>query len=230
MFYSIYFAYFHPNARIMDFRLELFNEWAIQIMCFHLMCFSDMVQLTTEPLINYKLGESFKIFVSFVIVFNLVVFGHSLVGPVRTYLKRRKFRKALPNLIEQRMKQREGDTKKANAALQNKIDSIMNNFQQEVVQDENTAQSLQFKKQFFMNMQAKNRENEIAKMRNLDEDHDTITKKVFKDRKHQKMAQDGENLYSSSSDEDDITKTIAPTLKHVFKHKLFNDLTTGPLK
>ena len=128
MFYSIYFAYFHPNARVMDFRLELFNEWAIQIMCFHLMCFSDMVQLTTEPLINYKLGESFKIFASIVVVVNLVVFGHSLVGPVRAYLKRRKFRKALPSLIEQRMKQREGDTQKANAALQNKIDSIMNNF------------------------------------------------------------------------------------------------------
>ena len=79
-------------------------------------------------------------------------------------------------------------------------------------------------------MQAKNRETEIAKMRNLNEDHDTITKKVFKDRKHKKMAQDNENLYSSSSDEDDITKTVAPTLKHVFKHKFFNDLTHGPLK
>ena len=50
------------------------------------------------------------------------------------------------SLIEQRMKQREGDTQKANAALQNKIDSIMNNFQQEIVQDEHTAQSMEFKK------------------------------------------------------------------------------------
>lgn len=56
IFYSIYFAGSHPNARVWDFRLELFNEWALQVLCFHLMCFTDMVKLDTEPLINYKLG------------------------------------------------------------------------------------------------------------------------------------------------------------------------------
>jgi hypothetical protein len=43
MFYSIFFAGIHPNSRQWDFRLELYNEWAIQIMCFHLICFTDMV-------------------------------------------------------------------------------------------------------------------------------------------------------------------------------------------
>ena len=49
-------------------------------------------------------------------------------------------------------------------------------------------------------------------MRNLTEDHDTVAKKVFKDRKHEKLMVDNENLYSSSSDEDDISKVVAPTL------------------
>lgn len=70
-------------------------------------------------------------------------------------------------------------------------------------------------------MQARKRELEINRMRNLNEDYDTITKKVFKDRKKEKMKVDNENLYSSSSDEDDITKAVAPTLLHVFNHKFF---------
>ena len=103
MFYTMYFASLHPNKKIWDFRLELFNEWAIQIMCFHLMCFTDMVQLDTEPLINYKLGESFKIFTLFVILANLSAVAIGLIHPVRTYLRRRHFKKMLPVLIAQRM-------------------------------------------------------------------------------------------------------------------------------
>ena len=75
-----------------------------------------------------------------------------------------------------------------------------------------SKESIDFKKKFFLDMQARNRQAELDKMRNLNEDHDTITKKVFHERKHEKMAVDNENLYSSSSDEDDITKTVAPTL------------------
>ena len=67
-------------------------------------------------------------------------------------------------------------------------------------------------------------------MRNLNEDHDTVAKKVFKDRKQEKMAVDNENLYSSSSDDDDISKTVAPTLQHVFNHKFFNDMKRKPMR
>ena len=100
MFYIVWFASLHPNKIRYDFRLELFNEWAIQIMCFHLMCFTDMVQLDTEPLINYKLGESFKVFTLLVILINLVCIGVGLAHPVRLHLKKRNFKKMLPALIE----------------------------------------------------------------------------------------------------------------------------------
>jgi len=88
---------------------------------------------------------------------------------------------------------------------------------------------MEFKKTFFLEMQAKNRQKELDLMRNLKEDHDTITKKVFKDRKTKKMELDDENIYSSSSDEDDLSKTLAPTLKHVFNHKFFDDLKGIPM-
>ena len=103
IFYSIYFAGSHPNTRPWDFRLELYNEWAIQIMCLHLMCFTDMVQLDTEPLINYKLGESFKIFIMFTIVLNLFVVSVGMIQPVKHYLRKQKFRKMVPKLIKLRI-------------------------------------------------------------------------------------------------------------------------------
>ena len=110
IFYSIYFAGVHPNGRIWDFRLEFFNEWAIQVMCLHLMCFTDMVKLDTEPLINYKLGQSFKFFTMIVIIINLGAITYGMIPPVKAFLRRQKFRKALPALIAQRMKEREHNT------------------------------------------------------------------------------------------------------------------------
>ena len=65
-----------------------------------------MVQVTTEPKINYLIGESFKFFATVVILVNFAVFGYSLAQPVKIYLKRRQFRVLLPQLIEQRMKER----------------------------------------------------------------------------------------------------------------------------
>lgn len=107
IFYSIFFAGVHPNARIWDFRLEIFNEWSIQIMCFHLICFTDMVKLDTEPLINYKIGESFKLFAMFVIIINLLTISTSMIHPIKSYLRKRSFRNELPKLISERMIERE---------------------------------------------------------------------------------------------------------------------------
>ena len=57
-------------------------------MCLHLMCFTDMVKLDTEPLINYKLGESFKVFAMFTFIVNLVAVIFGMVPKVKTFLKR----------------------------------------------------------------------------------------------------------------------------------------------
>ena len=124
MFYIWYFASLHPNKMRWDFRLELFNEWAIQIMCFHMMCFTDMVQLNTEPLINYKLGESFKFFTLFAILVNLMGIGFGLIYPVRLYLRRRHFKKELPALIDQRMKEREAISLQQKLELEQKLNQI----------------------------------------------------------------------------------------------------------
>ena len=67
------------------------------------MCFTDMVQLDTEPLINYKLGESFKIFIMFTIVLNLFVVSVGMIQPVKHYLRKQKFRKMVPKLIKLRI-------------------------------------------------------------------------------------------------------------------------------
>ena len=88
IFYSIYFAGVHPNKRMWDFRLEFFNEWSIQIMCFLMMCFTDMVQLDTEPLINYKLGEVFKIFAMIVILVNLIVVVWGMIPTLKAHLRK----------------------------------------------------------------------------------------------------------------------------------------------
>ena len=52
------------------------------------MCFTDMVKLDTEPLINYKLGESFKVFAMFTFIVNLVAVIFGMVPKVKTFLKR----------------------------------------------------------------------------------------------------------------------------------------------
>ena len=65
------------------------------------------------------------------------------------------------------------------------------------------------------------RKQELAKMRNLNEETDKVRKKVIRDRKAEKEKIDHENLYSSSSDDDDIIKQVKPKLQHIFKHKIF---------
>lgn len=205
----------------------MFNEWAIQIMCFMMMCFTDMVKLDTEPLINYKLGEAFKIFVMIVIVINLLTILIGIAPTIKAFLRRQKFRKNLPSLIKERMREREAITEKNNANLRGKLESI---FEDEVIVDgvseaalsQSEQQSDSFKKAFFMQMQAKMREKELKKMTNLTDGVDNIQKKVEKQRKRQKMAENAEELYSSSSDED-VPKT--PKMKH-FSHKKFDKSAT----
>lgn len=129
IFYSLYFAGSHPNSRKWDFRLEIFNEWGIQILCFHLMCFTDMVQLDTEPFINYKLGQSFKYLATFMIFVNLFAITVGMIRPVKHYLRKERFRKLVPTLIEQRMKERDEITRKAHEELEGKINVILTNYQ-----------------------------------------------------------------------------------------------------
>ena len=232
-FYIIYFAGCHPNKRIYDFRLELFNEWAIQIMCFLMMCFTDMVQLDTEPLINYKLGEVFKIFAMTVIVINLLVILAGMAPTIKAFLRRRKFRKDLPTLIARRMQEREAKTNMANENLKGKLQSI---FDDEVVQHdavENAAApskeeqlSDNFKKQFYMQMQAKIRSKELKQFQNLNEGVDSIQKKVEKQRKRDKMAKEADEIFSSSSDEEgDKSMKTPKKIKHIYSHKSFKKST-----
>lgn len=58
-------------------------------------------------------------------------------------------------------------------------------------------------------------------MRNLEEETDKVRRKVIRDRKTEKEQVDHENLYSSSSDDDDVIKQVKPKLQHIFKHKFF---------
>ena len=235
--YSIYFAGSHPNSRIWDFRLELFNEWAIQILCFHLMCFTDMVNMDTEPFINYKLGQSFKFLATFMIFVNLFGITVGMIRPVKHYMRKEKFRKLVPALIEQRMRERDEITRRANEELEGKINVILTNYKKNQMMTPDPAQhvsietktlneeqkkSIDFKKQFYLDMQARIRKQELAKMRNLEEETDKVRRKVIRDRKMEKEQVDHENLYSSSSDDDDVLKQVKPKLQHIFKHKFFS--------
>jgi len=56
----------------------------------------------------------------------------------------------------------------------------------------------------------------------LNEETNQVRKKVIRDRKEEKMKVDHENLYSSSSEDDDIIKTVRPKLNHIFKHTFFS--------
>lgn len=51
-------------------------------------------------------------------------------------------------------------------------------------------------------MQAKIREKELKKTLNLNDGVDSIQKKVEKDRKKKKMAEDADEIFSSSSDDE----------------------------
>lgn len=81
-------------------------------------------------MINYKLGEAFKLFVMIVIIINLafVIFG--LAPTLKAFLRRQKFKKTLPQLIAQRMREREEKTVIANEHLRDKLQSIFNDDQQ----------------------------------------------------------------------------------------------------
>ena len=85
------------------------------------MCFTDMVQLDTEPLINYKLGEVFKIFVMSVIVINMLWILLGSAPTIKAFLRRRRFRKDLPTLIAKRMEEREVKTQIAHDQLKDKL-------------------------------------------------------------------------------------------------------------
>ena len=89
-----------------------------------MMCFTDMVQLDTEPLINYKLGEVFKIFAMIVILVNLIVVVWGMIPTLKAHLRKQKFRKELPILIAHRMKEREEKTQIANDHLKEKLQKI----------------------------------------------------------------------------------------------------------
>ena len=63
--YMIYLGNVRPLKYRNDFRTEVFNEWIIQILCLHLVCFSGFVP---DNNVNYQLGESFKYFAIFMIL------------------------------------------------------------------------------------------------------------------------------------------------------------------
>ena len=101
-------------------------------MCFHLMCFTDMIKLDTEPLINYKLGESFKYFAIFTIVVNLVLITSGMVYPVKHFIRKERFRLMVPKLIEARIKERELLTQQKNRDLKGNIKVILKGYKQEL--------------------------------------------------------------------------------------------------
>jgi len=92
------------------------------------MCFTDMVNLDTEPFINYKLGQSFKFLATFMIFVNLFGIAVGMIRPVKHYMRKEKFRKLVPALIEQRMRERDEITKRANEELEGKINVILTNY------------------------------------------------------------------------------------------------------
>ena len=64
--------------------------------------------------------------------------------------------------------------------------------------------SFEFKKQFYLEIHAKQRQEELEKMRNLNEESEQVRKKVIHDRKKEKAKVNSEDLISSSSDDEDI--------------------------
>ena len=135
------------------------------------------------------------------------------------------------------MRERDEITRRANEELEGKINVILTNYKKNQMMTPDPAQhvsietktlneeqkkSIDFKKQFYLDMQARIRKQELAKMRNLEEETDKVRRKVIRDRKMEKEQVDHENLYSSSSDDDDVLKQVKPKLQHIFKHKFFS--------
>lgn len=63
-----------------------------------------------------------------VIIINLFIITAGMIRPVKHYIRKEKFRKLVPELIEQRIEERNEITKKANEELEGKINVILTNY------------------------------------------------------------------------------------------------------
>ena len=80
--YVIFVGSVKPQTGKSAWRQELFNEWVVQILCFHLICFTNFIPLE-EAMLKYQIGESFKYFTFLLMVVNFIIMGVSLIPPVK---------------------------------------------------------------------------------------------------------------------------------------------------
>lgn len=83
-------------------KLEFFNEWNIQVLCLHMMCFTDFVSTVYDQKINYKLGDSFKYFVYLMIIVNMIRMVKAVFNAIRLRWSRRQYRKHLKESLKKK--------------------------------------------------------------------------------------------------------------------------------
>jgi hypothetical protein len=92
--YFSFIGYFLPSQSHKTNKLELFNEFILQILFYHFFCFSEW-ETTSE--IQYQIGHSFIAFTVFLMIVNIIGFGHDLIEPIKRWLYHRWVTK---NLLE----------------------------------------------------------------------------------------------------------------------------------
>ena len=89
--YIIYLGQVLPFKAKAQNRLEIFNEWIIQILCFHLFCFTDFIDLTHDDMIQYKIGHSFIIITLMMIAINVSNMVYNFYRPISLWNMKRKW-------------------------------------------------------------------------------------------------------------------------------------------
>ena len=100
--YTIYLGNYRPKKYRDDMKLEFFNEWNIQVLCLHMMCFTDFVSTVYDQKINYKLGDSFKYFVYLMIIVNMIRMVKAVFNAIRLRWSRRQYRKHLKESLKKK--------------------------------------------------------------------------------------------------------------------------------
>lgn len=97
--YIIYYADSQPHVIKERVLIEIFNEWWIMIMVYHMIAFSEFVM---DPWTQFVMGYSFVINIAFVIFVNLAIIA---LKQIKKYQERRKVRRQLNFLRELTLKQ-----------------------------------------------------------------------------------------------------------------------------
>lgn len=121
--YTIYIGNTHPNKTKKVQMMEMFNEWVIQILCFHLMLFTDFINVSNESY-AYELAFSFQYMCYTLIGVNVLALLTDFYRPIQIAYLKFKGKREVKKKMQEWFKKKEYLKK---SASQRRIERIVRN-------------------------------------------------------------------------------------------------------